>query len=277
MLVMSATPIPRTLALILYGDLDISVVDEMPPGRTPIKTYVIEEELRRRAYGFVGKQLAAGRQAYVVCPLVEESEKVDTKAAAELAEQLAPVFPQYRVELLHGKMRPKQKNEIMQRFATGETQILVSTTVIEVGVNVPNATMMVVENAERFGLSQLHQIRGRVGRGDAQSFCILFNQGKNEEARRRLTTMAQTTDGFEIARRDLELRGPGDFLGTRQHGIPALKIADLLTDVAVLKEVQEAARELLRRDVGLRMEEHRLLREKIRELFRDKAAPGTIS
>lgn len=277
MLVMSATPIPRTLALILYGDLDISVVDEMPPGRTPIKTYVIEEELRRRAYGFVGKQLAAGRQAYVVCPLVEESEKVDTKAAAELAEQLAPVFPQYRLELLHGKMRPKQKNEIMQRFAAGETQILVSTTVIEVGVNVPNATVMVVENAERFGLSQLHQIRGRVGRGDAQSFCILFNQGKNEEARRRLATMAQTTDGFEIARRDLELRGPGDFLGTRQHGIPALKIADLLTDVAILKEVQEAARELLRRDAGLRMEEHRLLREKIRELFRDKAAPGTIS
>lgn len=277
MLVMSATPIPRTLALILYGDLDISIVNEMPPGRTPVKTYVIEEELRSRAYGFVGKHIAAGRQAYVVCPLVEESEKIDTKAATELAEQLAAIFPQYRVELLHGKMRPKQKNEIMQRFAAGETQILVSTTVIEVGVNVPNATVMVVENAERFGLSQLHQIRGRVGRGSEQSFCILFNQGKNQEARQRLGIMAKTTDGFEIARRDLELRGPGDFLGTRQHGMPTLKIADLLTDVAVLKEVQEAARKLLQQDPRLQKEEHRLLREKIRELFRDKMAPGAIS
>lgn len=277
MLVMSATPIPRTLALILYGDLDISIVNEMPPGRTPVKTYVIEEELRSRAYGFVGKHIAAGRQAYVVCPLVEESEKIDTKAATELAEQLAAIFPQYRVELLHGKMRPKQKNEIMQRFAAGETQILVSTTVIEVGVNVPNATVMVVENAERFGLSQLHQIRGRVGRGSEQSFCILFNQGKNQEARQRLGIMAKTTDGFEIARQDLELRGPGDFLGTRQHGMPTLKIADLLTDVAVLKEVQEAARKLLQQDPQLQKEEHRLLREKIRELFRDKMAPGAIS
>ncbi len=277
MLVMSATPIPRTLALILYGDLDISVVNEMPPGRTPVKTYVIEEELRSRAYGFVGKHIAAGRQAYVVCPLVEESEKMDTKAATELAGQLAMLFPQYQVELLHGKMRPKQKNEIMQRFAAGETQILVSTTVIEVGVNVPNATVMVVENAERFGLSQLHQIRGRVGRGSEQSFCILFNQGKNQETRQRLGIMAKTTDGFEIARKDLELRGPGDFLGTRQHGMPMLKIADLLTDVAVLKEVQEAAKKLLRQDPQLKQEEHRLLREKIRELFRDKIAPGTIS
>lgn len=277
MLVMSATPIPRTLALILYGDLDISIVNEMPPGRTPVKTYVIEEELRSRAYGFVGKHIAAGRQAYVVCPLVEESEKIDTKAATELAEQLAAIFPQYRVELLHGKMRPKQKNEIMQRFAAGETQILVSTTVIEVGVNVPNATVMVVENAERFGLSQLHQIRGRVGRGSEQSFCILFNQGKNQEARQRLGIMAKTTDGFEIARQDLELRGPGDFLGTRQHGMPTLKIADLLTDVAVLKEVQEAARKLLQQDPQLQKEEHRRLREKIRELFRDKMAPGAIS
>ena len=171
-------------------------------------------------------------------------------------------------------MRPKQKNEIMQRFAAGETQILVSTTVIEVGVNVPNATVMVVENAERFGLSQLHQIRGRVGRGSEQSFCILFNQVK---ARQRLGIMAKTTDGFEIARRDLELRGPGDFLGTRQHGMPTLKIADLLTDVAVLKEVQEAARKLLQQDPRLQKEEHRLLREKIRELFRDKMAPGAIS
>lgn len=277
MLVMSATPIPRTLALILYGDLDISIVNEMPPGRTPVKTYVIEEELRSRAYGFVGKHIAAGRQAYVVCPLVEESEKIDTKAATELAEQLAAIFSQYRVELLHGKMRPKQKNEIMQRFAAGETQILISTTVIEVGVNVPNATVMVVENAERFGLSQLHQIRGRVGRGSEQSFCILFNQGKNQEARQRLGIMAKTTDGFEIARQDLELRGPGDFLGTRQHGMPTLKIADLLTDVAVLKEVQEAARKLLQQDPQLQKEEHRLLREKIRELFRDKMAPGAIS
>lgn len=277
MLVMSATPIPRTLALILYGDLDISVVNEMPPGRTPVKTYVIEEELRDRAYGFVGKHIAAGRQAYVVCPLVEESEKIDTKAATELAGQLAMLFPQYQVELLHGKMRPKQKNEIMQRFAAGETQILVSTTVIEVGVNVPNATVMVVENAERFGLSQLHQIRGRVGRGCEQSFCILFNQGKNQETRQRLGIMAKTTDGFEIARKDLELRGPGDFLGTRQHGMPTLKIADLLTDVAVLKEVQAAAKKLLRQDPQLKKEEHRLLREKIRELFRDKVAPGTIS
>lgn len=277
MLVMSATPIPRTLALILYGDLDISVVNEMPPGRTPVKTYVIEEELRSRAYGFVGKQIAAGRQAYVVCPLVEESEKIDTKAATELSGQLAAVFPQYRVELLHGKMRPKQKSEIMQRFAAGETQVLVSTTVIEVGVNVPNATVMVVENAERFGLSQLHQIRGRVGRGSEQSFCILFNQGRNMETRKRLEIMAKTTDGFEIARKDLELRGPGDFLGTRQHGMPVLKIADLLTDVAVLQEVQQAAKKLLAKDPQLNNPEHHLLREKIRDMFRDHVSPGTIS
>jgi ATP-dependent DNA helicase RecG len=242
-LVMTATPIPRTLALTTYGDLDVSVIRDAPPGRQPIKTVVKPESRREDIYEFVRGELDRGRQAYVVYPLVEESEKIDLRAATEMADHLAQeVFPAYRVALLHGRMRSDEKERVMQRFAAGEYQVLVATTVVEVGIDVANATVMLVEHAERFGLSQLHQLRGRVGRGPHPSYCLLLYQAPLSEAgRARLSALAETTDGFVIAERDLEQRGPGDFFGTRQSGMPTLRIGDLVRDHAIMEEARREA------------------------------------
>lgn len=241
-LVMSATPIPRTLALILYGDLDISIIDQLPPGRKQVKTYVVDNSMRERINKFLRKIIFEGHQVFIVCPLVEESDEIDARSAQDTADILARnVFCDLRVGLIHGKMKSKDKDIVMQGFVKGNIDILVSTTVIEVGVDVPNATVMVVENAERFGLAQLHQLRGRVGRGDAQAYCILFNEAKSSIAIERMKVMQETNDGFIISEKDLELRGPGDFFGTRQHGLPDLKIANLYKDMEILKVAQEAA------------------------------------
>ena len=254
-LVMSATPIPRTLALILYGDLDVSIIDELPPGRQPVETYAVPGSYHPRVYAFIRKLVDQGRQAYVVCPMVDEGEdggSDERKAVTEYARHLqTEIFPDLRVAFVHGKMKPREKDAVMAAFAARETDILVSTTVIEVGVDVPNAAVMVVENAERFGLSQLHQLRGRVGRGKHQSYCILISDNRNEETRQRLRVMTKTTDGFRIAEEDLRLRGPGDFFGQRQHGLPGLRVADIGCDTALLQEAQAAARDLLERDPEL--------------------------
>ncbi len=244
MLVMSATPIPRTLALILYGDLDVSVIDELPPGRKPVKTYAVDEKMRRRVYAFVEKNIKEGRQAYVVCPLVEETQTLDLENAQSLCEKLTEKFPDIKTGLVHGRMKPSEKDAVMMDFKNGSIQLLVSTTVIEVGVNVPNANIMVIENAERFGLSQLHQLRGRVGRGAKQSFCILFSHGNNEITKKRMETMCTSNDGFYISEQDLKLRGPGDFFGVRQHGLPSMKIANLFEDADILKKAQAAAKKI---------------------------------
>ena len=269
-LVLSATPIPRTLSLVIYGDLDVSVIDELPPGRTPVQTFVVGEDKRQRMYGFVRKLVGEGRQAYIVCPAVEEGEDegAGLKAAASYARSLqTEVFPDLRVGLVHGKMKPREKDAVMTAFAGGELDVLVSTTVIEVGVDVPNAALMVVENADRFGLSQLHQLRGRVGRGKHQSYCVLVTSTRNPDSRARLKVLTKTTDGFQIAEEDLKLRGPGDFFGQRQHGLPQLRIADLAGDMRALKEAQLAARELLERDPGLKRPEHAPLLKQIHRLF----------
>ena len=269
-LVLSATPIPRTLSLVIYGDLDVSVIDELPPGRTPVQTFVVGEDKRQRMYGFVRKLVGEGRQAYIVCPAVEEGEDegAGLKAATTYAQGLqTEVFPDLRVGLVHGKMKPKEKDAVMTAFAGGELDVLVSTTVIEVGVDVPNAALMVVENADRFGLSQLHQLRGRVGRGKHQSYCVLVTSTRNPDSRARLKVLTKTTDGFQIAEEDLKLRGPGDFFGQRQHGLPQLRIADLAGDMRVLKEAQLAAQELLERDPGLKRPEHAPLLKQIHRLF----------
>ncbi len=269
-LVLSATPIPRTLSLVIYGDLDVSVIDELPPGRTPVQTFVVGEDKRQRMYGFVRKLVGEGRQAYIVCPAVEEGEDegAGLKAAASYARSLqTEVFPDLRVGLVHGKMKPREKDAVMTAFAGGELDVLVSTTVIEVGVDVPNAALMVVENADRFGLSQLHQLRGRVGRGRHQSYCVLVTSTRNPESRARLKVLTRTTDGFQIAEEDLKLRGPGDFFGQRQHGLPQLRIADLAGDMRVLKEAQLAAQELLERDPGLKRPEHAPLLKQVHRLF----------
>ena len=254
LLVMSATPIPRTLALMIYGDLDVSVIDELPPGRQKIDTFSVPGSYRQRIYKFLDKEIAAGRQAYVICSMVEENDQIpdDRKAAAEYAKMLQEqVFPHLAVACVHGRMKPREKDKVMSAFAAGEIHILVSTTVVEVGVDVPNATVMVVEDADRFGLSQLHQLRGRVGRGRHKSYCILISDNRNEETRARLKVMTQTGDGFKIAEEDLRLRGPGDFFGQRQHGLPSLKVADLTCDMALLHEAQQAAADLLARDPEL--------------------------
>ncbi|MDE7218601.1 MAG: ATP-dependent DNA helicase RecG [Oscillospiraceae bacterium] len=254
LLVMSATPIPRTLALMIYGDLDVSIIDELPPGRQKIDTFSVPGSYHQRIYKFLEKEIAAGRQAYIICSMVEENDQIpdDRKAAAEYARMLQEkVFPRLTVACVHGRMKPGEKDKVMSAFAAGEIQILVSTTVVEVGVDVPNATVMVVEDADRFGLSQLHQLRGRVGRGQYKSYCILISDNRNEETRARLKVMTQTGDGFKIAEEDLRLRGPGDFFGRRQHGLPALKVADLTCDMALLKEAQSAAVKLLERDPEL--------------------------
>ena len=248
-LVMTATPIPRTLALILYGDLDISIIDELPPNRKKIDTFAVRKSLEERVNNFVKKQIDEGRQAYIVCPLVEESEEIEAKSVEELTEKYKnEVFKEYKVECLHGKMKPKEKEEIMQRFKEGKIDILISTTVIEVGVDVPNSNIMVIENAERFGLAQLHQLRGRVGRGEYQSYCILKYQGNSELIRKRMQVMQETNDGFIISEKDLELRGSGEFFGTKQHGIPEFKVANLFEDMKLLKLVQSAAIKILEED-----------------------------
>ena len=251
-LVMTATPIPRTLALILYGDLDISIIDELPPNRKKIDTFAVRKSLEERVNNFVKKQIDEGRQAYIVCPLVEKSEEIEAKSVDELTEKYKnEVFKEYKVECLHGKMKPKEKEEIMQRFKEGKIDILISTTVIEVGVDVPNSNIMVIENAERFGLAQLHQLRGRVGRGEYQSYCILKYQGNSELIRKRMQVMQETNDGFIISEKDLELRGSGEFFGTKQHGIPEFKVANLFEDMKLLKLVQSAAIKILEEDPGL--------------------------
>lgn len=271
-LVMTATPIPRTLALILYGDLDISIIDELPPGRKPIETYGVDESKRERVNHFIRKKVMEGRQVYIVCPLIDESEAVEAKSAMELSERIAKRdFIDLKVGLIHGKMKPKEKDHVMKQFVEGEISILVSTTVIEVGVHVPNATIMVVENAERFGLAQLHQLRGRVGRGQEQSYCVLYNQSRANIAAERIKIMEKTNDGFTISEKDLELRGPGEFFGTRQHGIPDLKIANLFKDIEILKLAQEAALHILTEDPELEWEENQKLKQKIKMNFGDKA------
>ena len=239
-LVMSATPIPRTLAMTLYGDLDVSFLDELPPGRRKILTYAVSGDYRPRVYAFLEKQMSEGRQIYIVCPMVEEGGD-DRKAVTEYASELRRVFPARRILSVHGRMRPKDKEAIMSAFAAGDGDMLISTTVIEVGIDVPNASVMVVENAERFGLSQLHQLRGRVGRGRFQSYCILISDSRGDETRQRLRVMVTTSDGFRVAEEDLRIRGPGDFFGERQHGLPPLKIANLCTDGQLLREAQSAA------------------------------------
>jgi ATP-dependent DNA helicase RecG len=269
---MTATPIPRTLALILYGDLDISIIDELPPGRKPIETYAIDNGMRERINNFIRKKVAEGRQVYIVCPLVEESENVEAQSASEMAERIAQQdFSNLQVGLIHGKLRPAEKESIMKNFVGGGIDILVSTTVIEVGVNVPNATIMVVENAERFGLAQLHQLRGRVGRGEHQSYCVLYNESKSKVSKERMEVMQKTNDGFVISEKDLSLRGPGEFFGTRQHGLPDLKIANLYTDMDILKASQEVAIKMLEKDRNLSSPEYRMLKEKISERFQTQA------
>lgn len=248
LLIMSATPIPRTLALILYGDLDVSVIDELPPGRQPVETFLVDERYRARLNGFIRKQAQEGHQTFIVCPAIEEGEIESLKAAEQWAQTLkSTVFPNLRVALLHGKMKGTEKEAVMEAFAAREYDILVSTTVIEVGVDVPNATLMVVENADRFGLSQLHQLRGRIGRGDAKSYCILVSEHPSAETRARLKALCATSDGFRIAEEDLKLRGPGDFFGSRQSGLPVFHIGNLAQDLNVLKQAQQAAAETIQR------------------------------
>ncbi len=271
-LVMTATPIPRTLALTVYGDLDVSVLDELPPGRTPVVTAVRDESGRRRVYEFLRKEIADGRQIFIVYPLVEESEKVELAAATKMYEELASkVFKGTEVGLVHGRMKPEEKDEVMARFKSGETAVLVSTTVVEVGVDIPNATVMVVEHAERFGLAQLHQLRGRVGRGAHRSYCVLMvGRGASEEARERIQVLTDTNDGFVIAEKDLEIRGPGEFLGVRQHGLPRFSVADLAHDSRLLVEAREDAFAFLERHPDLDDAEGCLIVDAIARRFRDR-------
>ncbi|MFH1541837.1 MAG: ATP-dependent DNA helicase RecG [bacterium] len=247
-LVMTATPIPRSLSLTIYGELDKSVIDELPPGRTPIKTHFVPGSKRRSSYNFIREKIKEGRQVYVVCPLVEESEKSDLKAAKAEAIRLQEIFAEYQVGLIHGRMKSVEKERIMKKFAQNKIHILVSTTVIEVGIDVPNATVMLIEHVERFGLSQLHQLRGRIGRGEEQSFCFMIGEVKTDEAKERVKAMQESTDGFHIAEIDLKLRGPGDFFGTRQSGLPLFRVADIIRDERILNEARLAAFELIKKD-----------------------------
>ena len=269
-LVMSATPIPRTLAIILYGDLDISVIDELPANRLPIKNCVVDKSYRPRAYRFIENEVKNGRQAYVICPMVEESEMIDAENVLDYTKILRQNLPGIRVEYLHGKMKGKEKNKIMEEFAAGEIQVLVSTTVIEVGVNVPNATVMMIENAERFGLAQLHQLRGRVGRGDKQSYCIMVNASGNKEKNRRLDVLNKSNDGFYIASEDLKLRGPSDIFGIRQSGDLEFQLADIYTDAVTLKKVSEDVNRLLEQDENLEQEENQELKKRLDRFLEEK-------
>ena len=276
-LVMSATPIPRTLALIIYGDLDVSVIDELPPGRQKVDTFAVGESYRQRLYAFIRKQAEEGRQVFVVCPMIEENDELplDLKSAETHALELGEGLPGLRVGCIHGRLRAKEKENIMSTFLAGEIDVLVSTTVIEVGVDVPNASLMVVENAERFGLSQLHQLRGRVGRGVHKSYCVLVSDAEGDEAKARLKAMTSTTDGFKISEEDLRLRGPGDFFGSRQHGLPELHIADMCADMNVLSAAQDAATRLLAEDTKLCKPEHAALRASALALI--SATGGTFN
>ncbi len=273
-LVMSATPIPRTLALMIYGDLEVSVIDELPPGRTEIETYVAGEHKRKGLYGFIDQQIAEGRQVYIVCPAVGDTEPSGEMSTSELKQVIVYVeelrqriFPHLRIEFLHGKRKAKEKEEVMSAFSRGEWDILVSTTVIEVGVDVPNANLIIIENADRFGLSQLHQLRGRVGRGKHKSYCVLMTNTQNEQTRHRLKTLASTTDGFKISEEDLKIRGPGDFFGSRQHGLPNLKLADLSGDMRTLSAAQTCANALMAQDPNLEKEENQRVRKRASKLF----------
>ena len=276
LLVMSATPIPRTLALLMYGDLDVSILDERPPGREDVDTFLVGESYRPRINAFIRKQVAEGHQCFIVCPAVEENEELGIKAATVWAETLQKtVFPDLRIALLHGQMKGAEKEEAMASFARAEADVMVATTVIEVGVDVPNATLMVIEDADRFGLSQLHQLRGRVGRGKAKSYCILTSHNRNQETLMRLKALCKTTDGFKIAEEDLKLRGPGDFFGSRQSGLPAFRVADLSFDLETLKEAQQASAEWINVYGASDLPEAVALRERIGELF--LRAEGTMN
>ncbi len=268
-LIMTATPIPRTLSLILYGDLDISVIDELPPGRKPVSTYAVGEDMRKRIYAFLDKHIKNGSQAYVVCPLIEESEKSDLANAEDIYKRLTQIFPDYSVGLVHGRMKSQEKDSVMRDFADNKIKILVSTTVIEVGVNVPNSNIMIIENAERFGLSTLHQLRGRVGRGAEQAFCIMFAHSNNDITKKRMKTLCESNDGFYISEQDLKLRGPGDFFGTRQHGLPELAVANLFTDTEILKDAQNAARDIHEGVIHISEEEARIIEEKVQKILAD--------
>ena len=270
-LVMTATPIPRTLALILYGDLDISIIDELPPNRKKIDTFAVRKSMENRVNNFVKEQLNEGRQAYIVCPLVEENEEINAQSVIELAEKYKnEIFKDYKVEYLHGKMRPKEKEEIMDKFKRKEIDILISTTVIEVGVNVPNASIMIIENAERFGLAALHQLRGRVGRGEYKSYCILKYEGNSDTIKQRMEVMVKTNDGFVISEKDLSLRGTGEFFGTKQHGLPEFKIANLFEDMELLKSVQSVAINIMSKDQNLEKKENEKLKTIIDNKFKGR-------
>ncbi len=270
-LVMTATPIPRTLAMTLYGDLDVSVLDEMPPGRKPVKTKWVSLEQEQKVWDFVRKEVSRGNQVFIVCPLIEESEKLSLSSAVKELERLKhQVFSDISVGLLHGRMKSEEKDQIMGQFREKKLAILIATTVIEVGVDIPDATVIVIENAERFGLSQLHQLRGRVGRSQQQAYCALLADVRGEEVRERLEIFCQSQDGFAIAEADLKLRGPGEFFGTRQHGIPDFKMADLIRDSSILEETRQLAFKIVREDSNLTKSENRLLREVIQEKFGDK-------
>jgi ATP-dependent DNA helicase RecG len=277
-LVMTATPIPRTLALTFYGDLDVSVIDEMPPGRVPVKTQIFSESARKKVYQMVREEVERGRQCFVVYPLVEESEKLDLKDATRMAEELQKeIFPEWKVGLLHGRMGSDEKEAVMMDFKRGEIQILVATTVIEVGIDIPNASLMVVEHAERFGLSQLHQLRGRIGRGQYASKCLLLAQYRSsEEARVRLKTMETTGDGFQIAEKDLELRGPGEFLGVRQSGLPDFRVAHILRDTPILMEARKEAFRLVHEDPGLVLPSHLALRRELMKRWKGRLELATV-
>jgi len=276
LLVMSATPIPRTLALLMYGDLDVSILDELPPGREPVDTFLVGESYRARINAFIRKQVAEGHQCFVVCPAVEENEDLGIKAATVWAETLQQtVFPDLRIALLHGQMKGAEKEAAMASFARGEADVMVATTVIEVGVDVPNATLMVIEDADRFGLSQLHQLRGRVGRGKAKSYCILTSHNKNPETLQRLKALCKTTDGFKIAEEDLKLRGPGDFFGSRQSGLPTFRVANLSYDLQTLKDAQAASAQWIDCSGTSDAPEAVALRQRIGELF--TRAEGTMN
>lgn len=270
-LVMTATPIPRTLAIILYGDLDVSIIDELPPNRKKVETVAVKENMTDRINAFVKKNIDEGRQIYIVCPFVEENEEMDIKAVETLSKKYKQeIFKDYKVEMLHGKMKAKDKERIMQEFKNNEINVLISTTVIEVGVDVPNANIMIIENAERFGLAQLHQLRGRVGRGEYQSYCILKYNGNSSIIRQRMQTMTDTDDGFKIAEKDLELRGSGEFFGTKQHGLPEFKVANLFEDIPVLKQVQELAIKIEQTDSKLEKEENKELKELVQRLMKER-------
>lgn len=282
LLVMSATPIPRTLSLLLFGELDVSILDELPPGRTPVRTIAVGSALRGRMYSFLEKQIAAGRQVFVVCPLIEQNEDgsgetAELQAVTAYREEIAArLLPRRRIGLLHGRMKPEEKDQVMRAFAAGEIDLLCSTTVVEVGVDVPNASVMVIENAERYGLSALHQLRGRVGRGAAESFCILVSDNDSESVRERLAFLCHTSDGFAVAQYDLEHRGPGDFFGKRQHGLPTLRVADAATDARMIETAAAQAADLLQRDPELSAPEHTALRAAVDRLF-EAAGGGAVN